>query len=218
MYDANAAKNRSRWVNPQQACLDADYQYKGTYAEAAWVHTCEEFGSGVPHTSLAVVAAQTRQMIDRFGPISLLTGHSLGCEVALSEGLVLNMSVICFSVQGSFTAAWHTNYPGLDAAIERQSSRSMPGTFFVLQTYTDPYSNCLEPRPVDIVAVCSFPGPPPGCNGINVSYSYDCFSPCAQDAHWVSNILTVPPGFTANECSFTSQAYVAIGCANRASK
>lgn len=211
---ADPAKNTSAWINPQQGCIVSKYLFSGTDAQPDWDQTCEEYRDGVATPSLEVVSAQVRQMIMNAGPISLLTGHSLGCAVALSEGLIHGIPVVCFSTSGSFTKAWRSNYPGLETAISQQMDKSTPGAHFTLQTYTDLQSNCLKPQQTNIVPVCSFSGPSPSCNGKDVTPSYNNFSPCARDAHWVDDILTVPQSFKSDQCSFTDQSSVAVGCAN----
>ena len=188
-------------ANPYLACMAADYQFVGTDAEAAWHYTCtnESTTGGPVDANLTEWATQAHQLVRVYQP-TLLSGHSLGCATAVSEGLRSNLPVVCFSASSHLSQRWMSDYPGL--WNDNLHNNNNDNDLFVLQTYTDPYSNCLEPTPsIGVANMCGFPGRSAvgGC-GRNSTFRYDPFSDCVRQSHYVSNILSVPLEFEQRQC------------------
>ena len=100
---------------PETACLAAFYGFKGTDAEADWIHTCIQSGYVVPN--MTEWGAQVGALVKSTNA-TFLTGHRLGCELAKSEGLLNpHLPVMCFGATGSLTEAWIDAYPGLSDAV-----------------------------------------------------------------------------------------------------
>eukprot|EP00536_Pseudo-nitzschia_multiseries_P010619 jgi/Psemu1/289177/fgenesh1_pg.331_\ len=71
---------------PDGACLAAMYQFKDTtFAEATWQHLCFQNGYTVP--DVAAWAEQIEALVEKTKP-TFLTGHKLGCDIALTVGLL----------------------------------------------------------------------------------------------------------------------------------
>eukprot|EP00966_Prymnesium_polylepis_P000447 10228-Prymnesium_polylepis.1 len=167
-----------------QACIVSNYECRGGSCDPDFDVTCHKYGSSEQRNiQLATVAAQVGTTFAKLHtpsqPIHMLTGHSLGCGIALSLGHVLDIPVVCFGFAGSFSATWASGWPGLKAAIQGISKDK-----FVIQTYGDPFSDCLTPRYPDdssrswAAAACTYAGPSPGCSGRGIQFSSFPFSTC----------------------------------------
>ena len=123
---------------------------------------------------------------------------------------------------GTLGTYWADAWPGLAKALAPAAAGGptvLRGDIFSLQTWTDPYSNCLTPRLGDApsrlwaASVCSFTGPAPACAPpVNLSYVFN--SPCVVGTHLQQNIIGyVPASFNEIACSDLCEASVAI-CEN----
>ena len=210
-------------------CLVPNYLFEGTPAQSTWARICKqqllaEFskdGSWAEvardaQVMLSTVASQLTSLLDAHPRVRLLTGHSLGCNAALSLGRVRGLPVVCFGASGNFGPSWVKAWPGLAAAVSAASTLPPREDLFAVQTHTDPFSNCLTPRlgvdPTRVWAAttCAVPVPYPGC-AVNVSFSYDIASPCAAQAHYAPVYVAAT---TANpiitDCSDLCEASVAV--------
>jgi len=153
VYLSPAHKNKTDYAEPYSTCLAADVEFKGTDAENAWQETCTF--AGRVDTNLSEWASQAKLLVQEFRP-TFLSGHSQGCSIAISEGILTGLPVVCFSIPGELTNSWMDAYPGLkDAVNDEKQQRS--DSLYSLQTWTDPYSNCLQPYPSSgLVNVCGF--------------------------------------------------------------
>ena len=91
----------------------------------------------------STVAGRLKVLLADDPKISFLTGGSLGCTTALSAGHVHGLPVVCYVAMASYSSSWSDAYPGLKDAV---ASNPYPDNLFVLQGWTDPWSNCNTPR------------------------------------------------------------------------
>merc|ERR1711865_98843 len=92
---------------------------------------------------------------------------------------------------------------------------SWKDSIFTLQTYTDPFSNCLAPvehtntktttntTTTRVATVCSFAGSSVAACGLNTTFSHQVFSPCVAQSHYVANLQAVPDVFATTACTTT---------------
>ena len=206
-----------------QACIVANYECDAGNCKADFDHVCNKFGASPPkgdthQIAMSMVAAEIAELMKKVGKVDMLTGHSLGCGMALSTARVLGLPVVCFGYAASFSKKWAASFPGLEAA----AAQGKVGDSFVIQTYGDPFSNCLTPRYPDdstrvwAAAACSYQGPEPGCVGPSnytsqvIPFNARPFSACVVNTHIVPNYLVTPLSFPADSCADTCFDKVAV--------
>ena len=212
------ATNETNSGNPYSTCLAADYEFTGTAGDAAFQDACEEFGR--VDTQLHEWRQQAQALIETTAP-TFLTGHSQGCTFALSEAVLsyntstaTMLPTVCFSNPGGLTPNWIENYdPELVRRLQQGNNINGKDSIFTLQTYTDPFSNCLAPSvhtntktttnntTSQIATVCSFAGSSVAACGMNTTFSHQVFSPCVAQSHYVANMQAVPDVFATTACT-----------------
>ena len=206
--------------NPYSTCLAADYEFTGTAGDVAFQDACDEFGR--VDTQLHEWRAQAQALIETTAP-TFLTGHSQGCTFALSEAVLSYntdnatasiLPTVCFSNPGGLTPKWIDNYdPELTRRLQQDNNMIGKHSMYTLQTWTDPFSNCLAPMvhttqtinttSTRIATVCSFAGSSVAACGLNTTFSHQVFSPCVAQSHYVANLQAVPDVFATTACTTT---------------
>lgn len=223
---AGVQTQMQEFATPEGACLAAEYGFKGTAAESAWQHTCIENGFLVP--DMSEWASQVNALIEEVRP-TFLTGHKLGCDFAKSAGILNpDLPVVCFAATGTLTQAWIDAYPGLADAIDNNNNNNTNtnenenensafpenDAIYVLQTYTDPHSNCIHPPPSrgsGLANVCYFHATV-DCD-LQMTFDYGVFSRCVQGTSSTLVMFTVPIEFEEEEC--VSREYIGEDFSNR---
>ena len=214
------ATNETNSGNPYSTCLAADYEFTGTAGDVAFQDACDKFGR--VDTQLHEWRQQAQALIETTAP-TFLTGHSQGCTFALSEALLSYntdnatasmLPTVCFSNPGGLTPNWIENYdPELVRRLQQGNNINGKDSIFTLQTWTDPFSNCLAPMvhttqtinttSTRIATVCSFAGSSVAACGLNTTFSHQVFSPCVAQSHYVANLQAVPDVFATTACTTT---------------
>jgi len=178
------------------ACITSRFLFNGTAAANAHRSGCDGAGDLYDRTelSLATVAQQSARVLAANIQVTLLTGSTTGCAIALSLARLSGLPAVCFGQAQAFPLVWVNSWPGLAAAV---AAAPRPRNVFTLQLLTDPYSNCLTPRlgsgqaPAAVFAAagCSFVGRVQ-CDAAN--FSYALHSPCVRGTHPISEVLAAP--------------------------
>mmetsp|Transcript_20501 Transcript_20501/g.48114 ORF Transcript_20501/g.48114 Transcript_20501/m.48114 type:complete len:454 (-) Transcript_20501:213-1574(-) len=168
---------------PDGACLAAMYQYRDTHAEGPWLHLCSQNGIVVPNVT--AWAEQIEALVEETQP-TFLTGHKLGCDIALTVG-ILNpgLPVVCWASPGTLNPAWIDAYPGLAEALDGNTTTIENDSLYVFQRTTDPTSNCILPKPLSgtgVANVCAYDHPNEGtrCQPGIMPFDMDPWSKCTM--------------------------------------